>query len=101
LSGLIQRILFVKQVLEFMEVPVELPISVYVDNTGAIFMAKNWTGGQRTKHVDVKYHFVRELIFGGMIEVIFVRTDDNVADVFTKNLGREKFVRFIDQLGIQ
>jgi hypothetical protein len=101
LSGLIQGILFTKQVLEFMEVPLELPIKVFVDNTGAIFMAKNWTSGQRTKHVDVKYHFVRELIFDGMIEVTFVRTDENIADVFTKNLGREKFVRFIDKLGIQ
>jgi hypothetical protein len=60
-----------------------------VDNVGCIFLAKNKTSGERTKHIDMKYHFIRKQVENGLVEIKFVRSEDNVADIFTKNLGGE------------
>src|SRR5687767_2153975 len=46
---------------------------------------------QRTKHVDVKYHFVREFVVDGEVKVIFVQSEDNIADIFTKNTMNKAF----------
>jgi hypothetical protein len=55
---------------------------------------------QRTRHIDVRYHFIRDYVEDGVVQVIFVRSEHNDADVFTKNLGSEAFHRhaskFID-----
>jgi hypothetical protein len=54
-----------------------------------------------TKHIDVKYHYVHECIAVKKIELYFVPTEDNTADIFTKNLERLKFEKFKQQLGIE
>ena len=66
---------------------VKLPIVIRVDNLGADFMSENVSVSQRTKHVDVRYRFVQEFVFNGFIKVIFVKTENNDSDIFTKNLG--------------
>jgi hypothetical protein len=53
-----------------MGIPVKLPVIVRVDNIGAIFMAENVTTSTRTRHVDVRYHFVREFVEDGVKMVI-------------------------------
>ena len=65
------------------------PIVVHVDNVGAIFMAENVSTSGRTKHVDIRYHYVREFIEDGFIRIVFVRTKFNKADMFTKNVVGE------------
>jgi hypothetical protein len=52
-------------------------------------MAENVTTSTRTRHVDVRYHFVREFVEDGFIKIIFVRTTENNADMFTKNATGE------------
>ena len=64
-----------------------------VDNTGAIYSANNYTTGQRTKHIDIRTHFVREKIVDGSIKVKFVKSEDNDADIMTKNVSEELFIR--------
>ena len=53
------------------------------------------------KHINVKYHYIRECIEDGHIEVVQVDTNDNIADIFTKPLGKVKFIGFRDQLGLE
>ena len=89
LSEAAKEVKFVYQVLQSMGVKVRLPIVVRVDNIGAIFIGSNVTVSQRSKHIDVRYHFVREFVHDGFIKIIFVRTRDNDADIFTKNLSGE------------
>ena len=89
LSEAAKEVTFVFQVLQSMGVKVNLPIVVRVDNIGAIFIGTNVTVSQRSKHIDVRYHFVREYVQDGFIRIIFVRTKDNDADIFTKNLSGE------------
>ena len=91
LSEVVKEILFVKQLMDTIGIPIQLPIIVRVDNVGAMFLANNFSVGQRTKHIDIRTHFIREYIEDGIIKVIFIRTDDNVADIFTKNTTEELY----------
>ena len=58
-------------------------------------MASNPVYHARTKHIEVHYHFVREKVLDGQIDLVYVKTDDEqVTDIFTKALGKEKFEYF-------
>jgi Reverse transcriptase (RNA-dependent DNA polymerase) len=91
ISDITKDMLFVKQVLEFLEQDIIFPINIMVDNIGAIYMAENNMSNNQTKHVNTRYHFVRECIENGIIKVEFVRSENNDSDIFTKNLGGELF----------
>ena len=58
LSELTAEIMFVCQVLEFLGVKVRYPIHVNINNVGAIFLSNNENAGQKTKHIDIQYHYV-------------------------------------------
>ena len=90
LSEAIKEILFVIQVLEGLELTVEKPVVVRVDNMGAIFMAKNTTATKRTKHIDVRANFVHEHVDEetGQMIIVFVRSEDNKSDPMTKNVPK-------------
>ena len=68
-----------------------------VDNIGAIFIAENAVT-KRTKHIDTRYHVIREYVSDGIVELKFVRSIDNVADIFTKILSAEQFLYLRDKL---
>ena len=73
-------------------------VLINVDNQGAINLAKNPVNHQRSKHIDIKYHFIRSEIQNENVKLQYVRTDNNVADIFTKPTTRvklEKFKNFI------
>ena len=91
LSEAAKEVKFVYQVLVSLGFKVKLPIIVRVDNLGAIFMSDNISVSQRTKHVDVRYRFVQQFSLDGFIKVVFVKTDENDADLFTKNLEGDKY----------
>ena len=55
----------------------------------------------RSKHIEVHYHFVREKVLAGVVDLAYVSTEDQVADIFTKPLGTEKLHRFRSLLGVQ
>ena len=63
------------------------------DNTGAIFIMKNDQVGQRTKHIDVKWHHVRDMIRNKELAVGYLRSEDNPLDIMTKNTKEALFVK--------
>ena len=73
------------QLLQTMNITVELPITVYVDNIGAIWLSNNRNTGDRTKHIDIRTAFVKEYQEDGKIIIKFVKSEENDADIFTKN----------------
>ena len=89
MSECAKEIKFVHQLLTSMGIVVKSPIVVRVDNIGAIFMGENISISQRTKHVDIRAKFVTEMIIDGFLKVIFVKSEENDADLFTKNLPGE------------
>ncbi|CAN1248499.1 Retrovirus-related Pol polyprotein from transposon TNT 1-94 [Linum perenne] len=70
------------------------------DNTSAINMSKNPIHHSRTKHIDIKYHFLRDLVLQNVIDIKFISTHDQLADLFTKPLKSDQFIRLRHDLGI-
>jgi hypothetical protein len=68
-----------------------LPIVAKTDNIGALFMSQNSSTGVRSRHVDT--HFIRENVDDGIVKVEFVKSSENVSDIFTKNVSHEKYVK--------
>ncbi|KAD0286868.1 hypothetical protein E3N88_44505 [Mikania micrantha] len=64
------------------------------DNKSAIFLSQNPVSHKRAKHIDIDYHFVRELVSSGKLHTKFISTNLQVADIFTKSLPRPLFERF-------
>jgi hypothetical protein len=77
------------------------PTILYSDNQGAIALAHNPLYHARTKHIDIQVHFIRECVSNDQIELQYCPTDDMVADVLTKALGREKHWRFMRMIGME
>jgi hypothetical protein len=77
------------------------PISFRCDSKSAIEWTKNPVQHHRTKHIGVKYHFIRQACTEGEISISHMPTEDNIADGFTKPLTGQKFIRFVKGLGLQ
>ena len=77
----------------------ELPV-LHCDSQSAIQLAKNPVFHAKTKHVDVKYHFIRELIEDKQLQLVKVHTTENRADLLTKGLPKESFEQCRTLLGI-
>ena len=91
ISELCAEILLIKSILEFLKIEIKLPIIVHCDNIGAIYLGHNAKLSQRTKHIDVKHHFVREYVEKGLIKILFVKSEENDADIWTKNVKQETY----------
>ena len=85
LSKVVKELKFIVQLLQTINIEVELPITVHVDNVGAILLSNNRSTSDRTKHIDIKTSFVKEYQEDGKIIIKFVKSEDNEADIFTKN----------------
>jgi hypothetical protein len=79
----------------YLKIIIVIPIIVQIDNVGAIYLSNNYLLGQRTKHIDIRRHFVWEFVEDGIIKTLFVWTDNNNADIHTKNTSEEVFKRHI------
>jgi len=71
------------------------------DNQGSIFIASNPVQEHRTKHIDIRYHYIRERVEEGDVELFFIPGTDNPADLLTKALGDNLFQRFIKEYGLE
>ena len=87
MSESVKEIKFVSMLLEGIGVKVQYPMTVRVDNIGAIYLSENKSVSNRTKHIDTRFHFVRNYVDEKLIEVIFVRSEENQSDGFTKNVS--------------
>jgi hypothetical protein len=76
-------------------------LTVSCDNQGALALAKDNKYHARTKHIDLRYHFIREAVEDGKIKIKYIPTEENVSDIFTKPLPKPKFQRFVDLLGLK
>jgi hypothetical protein len=77
------------------------PIPICGDNQGSIFIASNPVTEKRSKHIDIRFHYIREVIQRGFARVYFINGDNNPADLLTKNLGSVKFLKFRSMLGLE
>jgi hypothetical protein len=74
---------------------------LFIDNQSAIALCKNPVHHDRSKHIDTKFHFTRQQVEDGVLEVEHVGTKNQLADILTKALGRNKFVELRQRIGVQ
>jgi hypothetical protein len=77
-----------------------LVANLLVDNMYAIQLCKNPVFHDRSKHIEVRYHYIRGCIEDATVTVEFVGTDDQLADIFTKALGRVRFQRICEKIKV-
>lgn len=76
------------------------PITIFQDNQSCIQLARNPTFHARSKHIDIKHHFIREAIENKLVDLVYCPTEQMVADILTKPLAREKFEYLRNYLGL-
>jgi hypothetical protein len=101
LAEALKELLHVKTLLTEMEFRVKVPMIIFTDSNGAIGVTKFRKINNRTKHINVRYHFAREKVQDGTIDVRRVNTADNIADMFTKNLGKVVLDRLLKRTSLQ
>jgi len=93
-SFAVQEAIFLQQLLRDMTGLDKVPVHLKIDNQGAIELSKNPVHRQRSKHIDIKYHHVREHVQNGNVVLHYVPSADNIADMFTKPVSKEKLSKF-------
>nr|GEW66959.1 hypothetical protein [Tanacetum cinerariifolium] len=76
-------------------------IPMYYDNKSAIALCCNNVQHSRSKHIDIRHHFIKEQVENGVVELYFVRTEYQLANIFTNPLAREQLEFLIKKLGMQ
>ena len=85
---------------EELDIPILTPV-IYSDNQGALVTAQDPTNYARTKHIELRYHFIRDCIEKDVLAVDYLPGEDNPADIFTKALAYTKHSHYLHLLGIQ
>jgi hypothetical protein len=75
------------------------PTIIHVDNQSAIAIANNTKSNKRTKHIDIRYHYIREAIANNAIVTKYCPSNQMLADILTKGLPRDKFTPLRNMLG--
>jgi len=76
-------------------------MKVYCDNKAAIAIAHNPVLHERTKHVEVDEHFIKEKLDSRLICMPYILSDDQAADILTKGLHRRQFIRLVNKLSME
>jgi transposase InsO family protein len=80
---------------------IDQPTPLYCDNQGAIALAKNPEHHNRTKHIDIQYHFIRERVADHSVRLVFVGSEDMIADALTKALDPQPYSKILKKLGME
>ena len=97
-AAAIQEVLWLRGLLKELGLKTQMGSIIHGDNQSAIAVSKNGIKGERTKHIDVKYHFITETIENGNVQLKWVPTNQQQADIFTKALPQPAFEYFRKQL---
>ena len=93
LSAGVQEAIHLRQLMADLGFPQREPTTVYEDNQGCIALSENPVMHKRTKHIDVRHHFIRERLESGEVALRYVATQNQLADLLTKALNRDVFQR--------
>lgn len=94
LANTTQESMYLTQLLNGMDNRDYSCTKIHGDNQGAIALSKNPVNRQRSKHIDVKYHFIRDALIEGKIDIVYCPSEDMVADILTKPVAKIRIVKF-------
>ena len=93
-----QEAIWLRLLLDNLNYASGMATTIFQDNQGCIALAKNPIFHARTKHIDIKFHFLREKVEEGVITLEYKSTDEMIADGLAKALGRVKHLKFVSEL---
>jgi hypothetical protein len=91
---------WMKQTLQDIKIVFEEPTTIHCDNTSTISLSKNPVQHSKSKHIPIKYHYLRDQAENKNIKLEYVPTQEQVADIFTKPLSRDVFEYLRQKLGV-
>jgi hypothetical protein len=94
----VKDVLFLHQMFSELGVIIETPSFLFGDNTASISLSKNPVNHERTKHIDIRHHFLRDHISKGQITLAYIPTENNYADILTKTTTRQIFERLTPKI---
>ena len=94
------NIVWIKQLLNGMKEDIAELVTLYCDNTRAINISKNLVMYTKTKHIAIKYHYVRELVQDKEVKMEYVHTKEQIADIFTKALPKDTHEYLRGEIGV-
>lgn len=100
LSELVSEILYIKEILVSFNTIIRNPVNIYEDNSSVIDIAKNGNFTKNSKHIEIQYHFVNENYEKGIIAIQKIASEENVADLLTKPLGKAQFEKLRNKLNL-
>jgi hypothetical protein len=100
MAGTCCELTWLRYLLADLHMPVSSPAILHCDNQAALHIAKNLVFHERTRHIEMDCHFIRDKIIKGEVVTQFVISSQQLADVFTKALGKEKFRQLMCKLGV-
>ena len=96
-----KELIWLRELLAGLDLATNSPTTLLMDNQSAIAIAKNPAFHERTKHIEVRYHFLKKMVEDEKIRLEYVPTTEQTADAMTKGLSREKHELFIGQMGLR
>nr|CAH66391.1 OSIGBa0134J07.9 [Oryza sativa] len=99
-SKAVSQVVWLRRIMEDQGEKQYQPTTIYCDSKSAIAISENPVSHDRTKHIAIKYHYIREAVDRQEVKLEFCRTDEQLADIFTKALSKEKFVRDKELIGV-
>ena len=100
ISDCSRQVIWIKTLIKELRIKIK-SIPIYGDNQGSIFIASNAVQESHTKHINICYHYICELVVAKEVELQFMPGEMNPANMFTKNLQKVKFTQFRNQLGLE
>jgi peroxiredoxin family protein len=94
------QVVWINRILKSLNQTQHTPTKVYCDNISAIKLSKNPVMHGRNKHIDIRFHFLRELVKDGSVELITCSTTEQVANILTKPLKLDVFLKMRKLLGV-
>ena len=98
ISSTTQELMWIRQLLDELMMPLKYPIRLLSDNRAAISISTNDVNHSRTKHIDIRHHYIRDIIKKEYVEIGWIPTDKQLADMLTKPLNKKQFTMFKGKL---
>ena len=99
MSEIVKEVLFLRHVQAIIMPALEInPVDIVEDNQGTVKIANNKHSSRRTRHIDIKHHLIRDTVNNGKVKVVYVKVEDQHADMLTKPLDRGIFEKCVNVL---
>ena len=99
-SNATKEAIWLRVLLSDLGFPQVLATTIHADNQGCITLSRGTVTHSRTKHIDIRHHFIRERVEKSEVNLLYCSTKDMLADILTKQLPREAFEKFRSALGV-